>query len=138
MRCKRSRCQSNHQLDGCAACSTIPTTCRGYVIAARRQAPDRLLTIAAEEDGHRVLVSYRVLPVLLKVASGRAQLFDATCPVGYSGPLVRPQTGTDLDDFVDRAIKALAAILRRNDTVAASVRFPAVASSPTCRSIRGD
>jgi len=95
--------------------------------AARRQDVGQPLAFVAEEDDHRFFVPIIVRPIPAEIAGDR-ELYDATCPRGYPGPLVwpaEPKAG-----FVDRAVRALIETLRKRSTIAAFVRVHPLLQPP--------
>jgi CelD/BcsL family acetyltransferase involved in cellulose biosynthesis len=99
--------------------------------AARRQEPGAPLAFIAEDDGQRFLVPLIVHPIPSDLAGDAETLFDATGPRGYAGPLVSPESTTDANNFVDRAIDALLDTLRERAIVTAFIRLHPLLGPPT-------
>ena len=88
--------------------------------AARRQDVGEPLAFVAQEGDDRFVMPIIIRPIPPEIAGGR-ELFDATCPRGYPGPLVQlqePDAG-----FVERAVHVLGETLRERSIIAAFVRL---------------
>jgi len=101
-----------------------------YARLAGRQEGGEAMAFVAEEGGRRLLVPLIVRPVPVSVTGGGG-LLDATCPYGYSGPLIDPGTeGGGQVRFLDRAIGILLEQLRERNIISLFLRLHPILALP--------